>query len=134
MNIARAFVSYLEDMGIGTFGTDLFIHRAPSSNETLDSIWWVKSSGGTPVKTNVTGERRKSYLVEVFYRNRDSEAVYESMQALEEQVNLDMCTQLSGYDTLDIEATAFPVDQDLDDEDRSVGLLQASITTYKGFN
>lgn len=132
MNIARAFVGYLEDLGIGTFGTDLFIGRAPSSNEVVDDIYWVNASGGSPIQTNITGERRKSYLVEVFYRNRDYGAVYEAMQFLEEAINCANCTELEGYETVDITATTFPIDQDLDNEDRKLSLLQATIVTYKG--
>lgn len=131
-NLAESFVGYLEDLGIATFGDDLFIGEAPSTNLVADSIWWVTASGGTPETRLLTGETVKNYLVEVFYRNRDYQAVYDAMHSLEESINADRCTQLEGFETFDIQATTFPVDQDLDAQDMKVGLLQASIRTYKG--
>lgn len=72
----------------------------------------------------------KQYLISVYMRSLDASLVYDQLQALEESLNSDGCTSLNGYDTIDIEATTFPTDQDLDNEDRTVGLLQATITTY----
>lgn len=131
MNLPQAFVNYLEDLGVATFGDDLFIGEAPSTNTVPDSIYWITASGGAPETRLVTGETVKNYLVEIFYRNRDYQAVYDAMHFLEESINCDGCTQLEGFETFDMQATTFPVDQDLDGEDRKLGLLQTTIRTYK---
>lgn len=131
MNITRAFAEYLATITASTIGQDLFIGQAPSSDKAPDSIWWVSGSGGDVTTRVKSGENLKSYLIEVHYRNRNYQTVYENMQSLEERLNDDPCTQLNGFDTVDIEATTFPVDDDLDAEDRKVGLLQATITIYK---
>jgi len=109
----------------------LFIGRAPSSNEAADELWWVIGNGGTPLSRASTGETVKNYQVQVYYRSRDYQRIADAMQQLEEDLNCDRCTPLEGFDTLDIEATVFPIDNDLDSEDRKVGLLQVSLTTYK---
>lgn len=131
MNIATSFATYLQSLSIATLGQDLFIGTAPSSNEAPDTIWWIVANGGGPLRKNQTGETTKSYTVQVYCRNRNYRELADQMSLLEENLNCDKCTQLDGFETVDIEATVFPTDIDLDDEDRKVGLLQATITTYK---
>lgn len=132
MNIDEAFATYLQDeLSIATIGQNLFIGNAPNSNKVPDAIYWVTASGGDTERKLQTGERMKNYLVEVRYRNRDYKLVYDSLAAIEEDLNEGNCTQLSGFETVQIEATTFPIDEDLDNEDRKVGLLAVTITTFK---
>lgn len=131
MNLAESFAEYLEDQSIATIGQDLFIGEAPSSNKVPDPIYWVESSGGDNLRKLKTNAKLKSYLVEVRYRNRDYATVYNNMHTLEELLNSAGCVQLQGFETVEIEATTFPIDDDLDSEDRKIGLLQANITTFK---
>lgn len=97
----------------------------------VDSLWWIIDSGGSPLSRNQTGETTKEYQVQIFYRDRNYKSVKNKLFSLEEDMNCDGCTQLSGFETVDMEATTFPIDNDLDSEDRKVGLLQVTITTYK---
>jgi hypothetical protein len=129
MNISRAFANYIASEGFGTFGTDLFIGGAPL--KAPDPLWWIVSSGGAPESKNSTGEMLKEYTLGVYYRNQDTEQVYEKLQALEELINSVGCVQLESYDTVSMEAVGFPADQDLDDEDRTVGLLQVGILIHQ---
>lgn len=131
MSLVSAFATYLQGVTGSTLGQTLFIGEAPSSKKVADAIWWVIENGGGIVAKNATGETRKSYQFNVFFRSRDYEAIKNAMSTLEEDLNCDNCSQISGYDTIDIEATTFPIDNDLDSEDRKVGLLQVTITTYK---
>lgn len=128
MNMARAFVEYMESEGLGTFGDDIYIGTAPLN--TPDPIYWVISTGGTPISKNSSGERQKRYIVSVYYRNTDAQDVYEKLHTFEETINSTHCTDLTGFDTIEMECTLFTSDQDIDNEDRTVGLLQVSITTY----
>jgi len=129
MNIAKSFVEYMEDLGMGTFATDIFIGNI--AIDAVDKAWWVVSSGGATLSKNNTGERIKNYTLSVFYRNTDAEDVYEQMQEFEEEINSKGCIQLDGYDTIEMEALVFPTDQDLDNEDRVVGLLQVKVSVYQ---
>lgn len=131
MNLQRAFVSYLETLLGLTFGQDIFVGQAPSSLKAPDDLWWIVASGGAKDSTNNTGESIKSYQVDIFRRARDYETVYDDMQNLEEQLNCSSCITLEGYDVIDAQATAFPIDNDLDSEDRKLGLLQATIRVHK---
>lgn len=130
MNIVESFAAYLESsLDDVVIGDNLFIGGVPQ--EAPDSCWWVTASGGSAETKLETGEMVRNYQIDVFYRDIDEQAVYDSIQSLEETIDGDPCTQLSGYDTIDMEATLFSVDQDIDSEDRKVGLLQISIRTYK---
>lgn len=131
MTLVAALGQYLQDNSIATLGQDLILGRAPTSSETSDDLWWIINTGGGTLSKNQTGESRKQYTALVYRRGRNYRTIDEQLLTLEEQLNCDGCTQLEGFDTLDIEATIFPTDDDLDSEDRKVGLLQVTITTYK---
>lgn len=128
MNITRSFADFLVAQGFGTLSTDIFVGGVPqdAGNKAL----WLLSGGGSPTQTNVTNNKQKQYIINVFYRNTNQEDVYDTLQAIEELINSDACTQLGGYDTLDMTCTLFPTDNDLDVEDRTVGLLEITVTTY----
>lgn len=129
MNITESFVNYMEDLSFGTFGTDIFIGIIPET--APDKSWWVIPAGGSPVKKNHTGERIKDYLLNVYYRNTDAEDVYETIQEFEEEINTKQCIQLDTYDTIEMEASVFQSDRDLDNEDRVVGMLQIKVSVYQ---
>jgi len=130
MNITRAFVKFLEDRGFGTFNSDIFIGGVPLDGP--NHAYWVISGGGSNKSKNETGEKQKNYLVSVFLRDMDGEVVYNKLQELEELLNSASCFELEGYEVIEIEATTYPTDQDLDMQERTVGLLQATLTIYNG--
>ena len=131
MNIAEAFVEYMEDLSMGTLGSTIYINSVPQ--KAPDAVWWVVKSGGSPVRKNSTGERIKDYTLSVYYRDTDAEQVYELMQDFEEEINSKGCIQLDGYDTIEMEASVFTADQDLDNEDRVVGLISVRISVYQNW-
>lgn len=127
MTLKRAFAEYMETLGLGTVGTDIFIGSAPLD---ISPCWWIISTGGAPVITNHTGERLKQYIISVYYRNTNAEVVDQTLFDFEEELNTSNCAQLEGFNTVDITVTTFPADQDLDVEDRTIGLCQVTIQTY----
>lgn len=128
MNIARSFATYMEDEGYGVFGTDLFVGGAPK--EGPDVCYWVVLNGGAPESRNETGEVIKQYSLSVYYRSTSEEDVYDTIQALEIELNKAKCVQLDGFDTIEIQCILFPADQDIDNEDRTVVLLEVQVRTY----
>lgn len=131
MNISQSFAEFLETVTGATLGQDLFIGQAPSSNKVQSAIWWIVASGGGRDVNNVTGEAIKSYTIDILYRSRNYQSVYDEMQSLETALNCDSCVQLEGFETLDVKAQILYIDDDLDAEDRKVGVLQANITVYQ---
>lgn len=131
MNISKSFADFLETLLGATLGQDLFIGNAPSSNKVQDSIWWMVATGGSRITDAVTGESVKEYSIEVYRRARDYKTVYNDLQSLEVTLNCTECVELEGFDTIDIRASVLSIDNDLDDEDRKVGLLQSTIDVYE---
>ena len=129
MNLAETFVHYLEDIGYGTFDEDLFLHRVPATAQ-VDAAWWVKPSGGSPVGKNTTGEINKSFQLDIFRRHRSASTLYDDLYQLEAELS-GGCVELPGFQVVELNTTTYPDDQDLDQEDRRVGLLQVNLTIYK---
>jgi hypothetical protein len=127
MNVTESFVNYLVTSGIGTFGTDIFIGSVPIN--APNACYWVKGGGGNPTQKNETGEMIKDYFLDVYYRDT-AQNVYDNLQILEELLNSGVCNPLADYDALEISTTSFPIDEDLDSEDRSVGMLRVAIKIY----
>lgn len=132
MNIVKSLVDYLEDSGVATFGQDMFVSRAPSSNtkatnsaDIPQNLWWLVSSGGS------RDGLLDTYNVDIHYRDRDAECVYEKLQSLRDNLTCAGCVELEGFEVVSIEVTGFFTDQDIDDEERTVGLLQVTITAYQ---
>lgn len=132
MNIVDSFAEYLQDLGIATLGQDLFIGEAPSSKQVSNSIWWIIDDGGNNQLDLSTGEKIKIHRISVYNRGNNYQTVKDDIHEAELLINDDGCTQLNGYETLDIEVATFPIDNDIDSEDRKVGLLQVNLKTYKG--
>jgi len=129
MNITKDFAEFMEDRGFGVLGTNLFIGGV--SLDAPVACWWVVSGGGTPESKNITGERQNNYTVEVYYRDKDAQNVYNLMQSLSDEINSIGCLELENYTLVTMESIVFPTDRDLDDEERTVGVLQVSITVYQ---
>jgi hypothetical protein len=132
-NIAKSFAGYMQDtLALGTEGNDIRIGHAPSDEKAPDALWWIKTSGGNKIARLTTGESVKNYNISIYRRNHDYQALYNEMQSLEEQMNTaSLIPNLTGYVVLRAEATNFPIDDDLDAEDRKIGLLQITIQVYK---
>lgn len=128
MNITRDFVTWMESKVLATFGSTVYIGSVPQ--DAPDTCWWVLSSGGNTLSKNNTGEKQKNYIISVFYRSIDAENVYDTLQSFEELVNAKDCVVFTNYDILELQATVYPTDQDIDNEERTVGLVQILLTVY----
>jgi hypothetical protein len=127
--VSEAFVAWLVGKGIGTFGTDLFLSQVP--DDAPDEAYWVITAGGSPISKNRTGEKIKQYFISTYYRSTKGQDVEKNLFRLEELLNCASCVNLEGFEIVEIEATQFPSDVDLDNEERRVGFLQANIKIYK---
>lgn len=128
MTIGRSFIEYMQTvLNLGTFGDDLFLNNAPTQP---DRMWWVVATGGNAVTKNQTGEKQKLYTLNVYFRSTNAQEVDEIMHQFEVDINTGNCDQLTGFDTIEMEAVVFPSDQDLDNEERIVGLVQVTIRSY----
>ncbi len=127
--VTEAFIQWLEQEGIGAFGTDIYSPQIPE--DAPDAAYWLQTAGGGVVLTLATGEKVKQYFVTINYRSRKGKEVERKLFDLENLINKPQCLKLTGFEVYEVSATQFPVDNDLDDEDRRIGFVQANIQIYK---
>lgn len=124
MTVSRAFANYLQSIGVGTLGTNLFLSRWPSSNKIADPSFLIKEAPGQLVKRTIQGQAINRYLIELYMRAYGGGTVDETLQSLRGQLTTSAVT-LESYTLYSNPETNGPwADQDLDDEERTVGLLQ----------
>lgn len=131
MNIAQAFADYLEEIGFGILGVDLFISRVPSGTNAPGDAKWIVGRGGFQVYRTVTGEEGRQASLSLYMRSYDAQLVYDSLEALDARISCSGCLELEGYNVIEVETSGPFADQDLDDEERTVGLLEITVTLYR---
>ena len=131
MTVTEAFIQWLENQGVATFGQDLYLRRVPDSKKTPSSLYWIIPNGAFPLGRNRTGEMMKQYSYLINYRSKNAKDVEHKLFELEELLNCQSCIELEGFEVLDVEVSVFTDDGDIDEEDREIGLLQVNIKTYK---
>lgn len=129
VTVSESFVKFLEDQNIATFNTDLFLGQVPQN--APDQTYWVITSGGSPIMKLRTGEKVKQYFISVYYRSAKEKNIERNLFNLEELLNSPECFNLEGFELINVEATQFPSDEDIDNENRRIGFIQVSIQTYK---
>jgi hypothetical protein len=129
--ITEAFIQYLENENIATFGQDIFINEVPNSKKVKDSVYWITTSGGAPISKLRTGETIRMHAITIFYRAKSGQEVEKVLHRLGEKLSCAECIQLTGYETIDVSVAQYPATQDLDSENRKLGLLRLNIQTYK---
>lgn len=127
--VGEAFVRYLEDLGIGSFGVDLFMGELPL--EAPDDAWLVTVSGGNPDLVTADGSMIKLYTFNIYHRSLAGKEVEQELFDLEEVLNSANCIQLDGFETIYARAINFAQDTDLENENRRIGLLQVQVRLFK---
>ncbi len=121
--ITKSMIKFMEDLGFGTFGTNLYVYQVPDSKFADNDIYWLIPSGGTPTRQLYTWGKTKRYAFIVHYRNESTEVVDDKMFEMESVINAVKCPLLEGFDVYNVQCDSFPTDSDLDSEDRMVGTM-----------
>lgn len=127
--VSESFIKWLEDNNVAAFGSDLYLSQVPL--DAPNRCYWVLTNGGSPISSNRTGEKVKQYFVSVYHRSTKAKEVERNLFALENLINSPGCLQLEGFEVIEIEASTYPTDVDLDNEQLRVGMLQVNIQIYK---
>lgn len=127
--VGEAFIKLLEDKGIGTFGTNLFIGELPQ--KAPDDSWLLLVSGGNPDTVTLDGGMIKIYTFNIYRRSLAGKKIERDLFSLEETLNCTTCVNLEGFETIYSRATQFAQDIDLDNANRRIGLLQAQVRLFK---
>ena len=130
--LSEAFIKFLEEKDIATFGQDLFLNEVPSSNDTqTESVYWILTSGGNPISKLRTGELVRMHAITINFRAIKNEDVEKKLHRLAELLQQPDCIQLDGFETIDVSVSQFPAQEDIDIENRKRGMLRLTIQTYK---
>ena len=127
--VGEAFVKFLEDKNVGTFGTDLFLGQLPL--DAQDEAWLVIVAGGSPDLVTADGGMVKVYTFNIYRRSLAGKEIERQLFSLEETLNCTTCVNLDGFETIYSRATQFAQDIDLENENRRIGLLQAQVRLFK---
>lgn len=127
--VGEAFIKWLEDNGVGTFNTDLYLGQLPL--DAQDEAWLVVVSGGSPDLVTADGGMIKVYTFNIYRRSLAGKELERQLFSLEEKLNCSTCVNLSGFETIYSRATQFAQDIDLENENRRIGLLQAQVRLFK---
>ena len=131
MTLSQSFVKFLEEKGYGISGQNIYMYRVPNSKKTETEVLWLIPTGGFPSQVNKTGEMMKTYQFLINFRSNSARKVDEVLNDLEQTLNCSNCVSLEGFELVEIRATQLPADQDLDSENRMVGMINCQITVYK---
>lgn len=127
--VGEAFIKFLEDKGVGTFGTDLFLGELPQV--APDESWLLVVSGGNPDTVTLDGGMIKLYTFNIYRRSLAGKKIERDLFSLETDLNCATCVQLQGFETIYSRAIQFAQDVDLDNANRRIGLLQAQVRLFK---
>ena len=127
--VGEAFVKFLEDNTIGTFGQDLFLGQLPA--DAPDDAWLVVVLGGNPELVTADGGMIKVYTFNIYRRSLAGKEIERELFSLEEMMNCSTCVNLDGFETIYSRATNFAQDIDLENENRRIGLMQAQVRLFK---
>lgn len=127
--VGEAFIKFLEDKGIGTFGVNLFLGELDKS--APDNSWLIVVGGGNPEMVTMDGSMIKLYTFNIYHRSLVGKEIERELFSLEEDLNCTSCVNLEGFETIYSRATNFAQDIDLENENRRIGLLQAQVRLFK---
>lgn len=127
--VGEAFIKFLEDKGIATFGDNLFLGEMPLS--APDEAWLVVVSGGNPDTVTLDGGMIKVYTFNIFRRSLAGKKIERDLFSLEETLNCGTCVDLEGFETIYSRAVQFAQDIDIGNDNRRIGLLQAQVRLFK---
>lgn len=130
MTISESLVKLLENKGFGVFGQNIFLYRVPNSLKTATELFWIIPSGGTVTRAYPNGDKNKLYQFLIYFRSNKAQRVDKVLNEMEEFFNCAGCVKLEGFELVNISTSSFPADQDLDSENRMVGLLQVQVEVY----
>lgn len=134
MTVSQSFIKLLENKGYGVFGQNIFLYRVPNSLKTQTELFYVIPSGGSVTRTYSDGAKVKLYQFLIYFRSNKAERVDKVLAEMEDNLNCSGCVELEDYELVSLNTSQLPADQDLDSENRMVGLLQVQLEVYRACN
>lgn len=125
--VTKSFKDWMVDSGYGVFGENIFINQF---NTEPDRAFRILTSGGAPTQFMYTGGAIKQYTIDLTMRSNFAEDIEDTLFMMETEINKQKCLRLEGFEIISVQVTQFPVDSDIDSEDRFVGQLSITVELY----
>lgn len=95
-------INYVQTIGCGKFGQDLFYGRVPNSNKAPIAVWWITPEVADLLHHNPTGEDTLDYRYEIHYRDVSLQKVDEELFRITKEIVGSHCYNLDNHQTMDI--------------------------------
>lgn len=123
-------INYLQSIGCGSFGTDLFFGRVPQSAKTPVDLWWVVPNSSNVTQHNVSGEDTIEYHYELYYRSMSVQKISEKLFQASKEIVGSHCYNLDNFHTIEVKLESVNQPTLKDSEERLIGNIVFTVTVY----
>lgn len=123
-------INYLQSIGCGSFGIDLFFGRVPQSTKTPVDLWWVVPNSSNVTQHNVSGEDTIEYHYELYYRSMSVQKVSEKLFQASKEIVGSHCYNLDNFHTIEVKLESVNQPTLKDSEERLIGNIVFTVTVY----
>lgn len=123
-------ITFLQMIGCGEFGTDLFFGRVPQSQKTPVELWWVVPTSASVTRHNTSGEDTLTYQYELNFRSLSIQKVDEKIFKATKEIVGSHCYELDNFHTIEVSLVSTDQRTMMDSENRIVGSIAFSVTVY----
>lgn len=129
--VTKDVITFLEQIGIGVFGENLYCGRVPDSKQTQATLWWLSPNGLSLAKQhNLTGEDTFNYAFRLYFRNIKYEEVDKAIFKATRLLTSNHCYSLPHFTTCDINITNSNSNFSIDLENRVIGYIAFEVKVY----
>lgn len=123
-------ITYLQLIGCGNFGTDLFFSRVPQSQKVPTELWWVIPVSSSTIQHNASGEDVIRYTYELNFRSMSAQKVNENLFKASQEIVGSHCYELDNFHTINVELVSVNENTRQDSESRIIGSVTFTVTVY----
>jgi len=123
-------IKFVQMIGCGTFGTDLFYGRVPDSKKVPVALWWIIPTHSYVTAHNVTGEDTMTYNFQLAYRNMSLKQVDDEIFRITKEIVGSHCYNLDNFHTINVELISSSPRFQADIEGRVSASVEFKVTVY----
>lgn len=123
-------ISFLQLIGCGTFGIDLFFGRVPPSQKVPTELWWVVPTNTSVSQHNVSGEDTLRYVYELNFRSLSVQKLSDKLFQASQEIVGSHCYNLNHFKTMNVELVSVNQQTMKDSEERLIGSITFVVTVY----
>lgn len=123
-------INYVQSIGCGEFGKDLYFGRVPNSDKTPTELWWIVPVNSSVMQHNVSGEDTIRYHYELNYRSLSVQDVNNKLFKASQEIVGSHCYELDNFHTIEVNLVSVNQMTVKDSENRINGTITFTVTVY----